>query len=130
MKKDISRDLEETRSGLTVTPARKSSERELFNVDLCFLYHDDGLAYSSIHLRVAWHILISHVPHGYSEAGPIFELVVCGHLNKETSTLWLFDVLNDSVAFLLTFTHGQPHVYVIHSQSYKCHQRTKHSNLK
>lgn len=42
---------------------------------------------------VVWHILISHVHHGYGEAGPILVLVVCGHLKKEISTLWYRELL-------------------------------------
>lgn len=50
--------------------------------------------YSNILLAwVVWHILISHVCHGYGEAGLILELVVCGLLNKEISTLWYRELL-------------------------------------
>lgn len=44
-------------------------------------------------VRVVMHILIRRVHHNYSEAHAIFKLVVCGHLNKEISTLWYRELL-------------------------------------
>lgn len=44
-------------------------------------------------VRLVMHTLISRVQHSYGEARTIFKLVVCGHLNKEISTLWYRELL-------------------------------------